>query len=208
MELSAIVANMGLNALCASSYSFGGIFKKALGLPDVLCNFGRAKTATKLLAFRNFMIKYNQKQASINRQAFQTSLKMADKRSYRRFSYENNIYLKLDNNPAQVIQGKLLDISFTGVSIFLKESVNPDAWVQTIVQFDVATSVERHFIGKGRVVQVRPHKLYAENGYRIGVEFVEVDKEVVLDILNRLESKILDEIRRRNQTPRRNPGMF
>ncbi len=106
------------------------------------------------------------------------------------------------------LQGKLLDISFTGASIFLKESVNPQSWVQTVVQFDVATSVERHFIGKGRVVQVKPHKLYAENGYRIGIEFIEVDKEVVLDILNRLESKILDEIRRRNQTPRRNSGMF
>jgi len=133
---------------------------------------------------------------------------MADKRNYRRFSYENNIYLKFEADPSLTLQGKLLDISFTGASIFLKESVNPQSWVQTVVQFDVATSVERHFIGKGRVVQVKPHKLYAENGYRIGIEFIEVDKEVVLDILNRLESKILDEIRRRNQTPRRNSGMF
>ena len=133
---------------------------------------------------------------------------MQDKRNYRRFSYENAIYLKFENNLAEAIEGKLLDISFRGVSIFLKENVAVDSFVQTIVQFDSPSSPEQHLIGTGKIIQVKKQRLYAQEGYRIGVEFIEVNKEVVLSILNRLEAKILDEIRKRSQAPRNNPGLF
>ena len=133
---------------------------------------------------------------------------MKDKRNYRRFNLENSIFLKFESDPTKIIEGKLLDISFVGMSIFLKESVNVDFLVQTIVQFDFPASVEQHLIGKGRIVHVKKQKLYAENGFRIGVEFVEVNKEVVLDIFNRLEAKIMGEIRKRSQIPRKNPDLF
>ena len=133
---------------------------------------------------------------------------MADKRNFRRFNYENSIFLKLESDPTKTIEGKLLNISFTGLSVFLKESVNVDAIVQTIAQFDVPGSGEQHLFGRGKVVHVKQYKLYAQNGFRIGLEFVEVDKDVVLNILNRLESKILEEIRKKGQIPRRDPGLF
>ena len=133
---------------------------------------------------------------------------MKDKRNYRRFSLENSILLKFESDPTKVIEGELLDISFVGVSIFLKESVSVDLLVQTIVQFDFPSGIEQHLIGKGRIIHVEKQKLYAENGFRIGVEFLEVNKGVVLDIFNRLEAKIMDEIRKRSQIPRKNPDLF
>lgn len=131
---------------------------------------------------------------------------MPDKRSYRRFSYENNIYLKFDKGVP--IEGKLLDISFTGASVFLKENIDVDALVQTVVQFDSTSSVEQNLVGKGRVVQIKKQRLYAQDGYRVGIEFTEIDKGVVLNILDRLEAKIIGEIRKRDQAARKNPGLF
>ncbi|OGX16064.1 MAG: hypothetical protein A2166_05495 [Omnitrophica WOR_2 bacterium RBG_13_41_10] len=133
---------------------------------------------------------------------------MLDKRNYKRFSYENSIFLKLEKDPSNIIEGKLLDISFLGMSIFLKENVNVDSLVQAIVQFDSPISLEKHLIGKGKVVYVKKQKFYAEDGFGIGVEFVEVDKEVVLSILDRLEAKIIDERKKQSQIPRKNPGPF
>jgi len=94
------------------------------------------------------------------------------------------------------------------MSIFLKQSVDPEAVAQTIVQFDVRGSAEQRLFGRGRVVHIKKHRLYAQDGFRIGLEFIEVDKEVVLNILNRLESIIFDQIRRKNLTPRKDPGLF
>jgi len=129
---------------------------------------------------------------------------MYDKRNYRRFSFENNIFLKFESDPGKIVEGKLLDISFVGLSIFFKESVDAN----TILQFDVPASIEQHLIGKGKVTYVKKHRLYAQDGFKIGLEFIEVDKEDVIDILNRLESKILEQIRKRSQIPGKNPGLF
>jgi hypothetical protein len=133
---------------------------------------------------------------------------MPDKRSYRRFSLENSIFLKFDQCSGQVIEGKLLDISFSGMSIFLKENIDPVSLVQTLVQFDVRTSVEQRLFGRARVVQIKQGRLYAQTGFRVGLEFVEVDKGTVLNILDRLESIIIEQIRRKNQVPRKDPGAF
>jgi hypothetical protein len=133
---------------------------------------------------------------------------MPDKRSYRRFSLENSIFLKFDQYPGQVIEGKLLDISFSGMSIFLKENIDPICVVQTLVQFDVRTSVEQRLFGRAKVVHIKQSRLYAQTGFRVGLEFIEVDKETVLNILDRLESIIIEQIRRRNQAPRKDPGLF
>ena len=128
---------------------------------------------------------------------------MQDKRNYRRFSFENNIFLKFENDPGKIIEGKLLDIGFVGLSIFLTENAQAQMTLQAIVQFDIPGSPEQHLIGKGKVAYVNKHRLYAQDGFRLGLEFVEVDKEMVINILNRLESKILEQTRKRNRMPGR-----
>lgn len=144
----------------------------------------------------------------IKSQPIEQFSKMHDKRNYRRFNFENSIFLKFESDPAKIIEGKLLDFSFVGLSVFLKENVNVDAIVQAIVQFDFLSSVEQHLVGRGRVVHVKQHRLYAQNGFRIGLEFIEVDKDLVISILDRLESKILDQIRKKSQIPRKGSGSF
>ena len=133
---------------------------------------------------------------------------MSDKRKYRRFLLEKSIFLKFESDPLKTIEGKLLEISFLGISVFLKDDVNVDTMAQAIVQFDSYDHLGVNLAGKGRVVSVKPHKLYAQNGFRIGVEFVEVDKEVVIQNLERLEAKILEQIRKNSQLPRKDSGPF
>lgn len=133
---------------------------------------------------------------------------MLNKRNYRRLSLDNNIILKFESNMGRVIEGRLLDISFVGVCVFLKESVNVEEIVQETVQFDISGFTEQNFTGRGKIVYARPDKLYAQKGLRVGLEFIEVNKEVVLNIFNRLELKILDQIKRKSQTSSNNPELF
>lgn len=122
---------------------------------------------------------------------------MNDKRKYQRFSFENNIFLKFENDPARTIEGRLLDISFGGLSIFSNEAVDIGAIGQTSVQFGTSSSVEKQLVGKSKVIHVSPHKLYMQDGFRLGLEFMEVDKKFVLNIINQLRSKVLAQIRKK-----------
>ena len=124
---------------------------------------------------------------------------MPDKRAYRRFSLENNISLKFENDPTKIINCKLLDISFGGACVFLKENVNVDTIAQCIAQFDYSVSVEQHLIGKCRVISAKKHRLYAQDGFRIGLEFVEIDKEILIETITRIEAIVLDQIRKKRR---------
>lgn len=133
---------------------------------------------------------------------------MPDKRDFRRFNCENSISLKFQNDPGTAIEGRLLDISFIGLSVFLKENVNVSTIFQSVMQFDLFDSVEQHLIGKGKVVYVSQYRLYAEDGFRIGLEFVDVDNGIVINILNRLESKIKEQKKNKKHLPDENPELF
>ena len=133
---------------------------------------------------------------------------MIDKRNFRRINFENSILLKFENDPEKVIEARLLDISFVGLSIFLKESASVGVIIQSIVQFDVPSSPEPHLIGTGKIVHLKNCRLYAQDGLRIGLEFIEVQKEIVLSIINRAELKNLEQIRKNSQILDKNPGYF
>ncbi|MDP3042036.1 MAG: hypothetical protein Q8N62_04840 [Candidatus Omnitrophota bacterium] len=133
---------------------------------------------------------------------------MNNKRNYRRLSLDNNIILKFESNLDRVIEGRLLDISFVGICVFLNESVNIDKIVQEIVQFDIAGFTEQNFIGRGKIVYVKLDRIYAKKGFRVGLMFIEADKGFVLNILNRLELKSADQAKRKGQSLFNNFDMF
>lgn len=133
---------------------------------------------------------------------------MPEKRNYRRFSYGTSIFLKFGKDASNIIEGKVLDIGFVGMSIFIKGSENAESLIQATVQFDSPGPAGQHLIGKGKVVHLKKRKLYAEDGFIIGLEFVEVDKDVVLNILDRLEANIRDELRKNKPYSGKNPELF
>ena len=106
--------------------------------------------------------------------------------------------MKFESDLAKIIEGKLLDISFGGLSIFLKESIELGAIVQAIVQFNSPNVLEKQLVGRGTVVHASQYSLNGQDGFRIGLEFIEVDKEIVINIIDKLRSKILHQIRKKS----------
>jgi hypothetical protein len=133
---------------------------------------------------------------------------MPDKRNYKRFIFENSVFLKFESDPAKAVEGKLLDISLAGLSIFIKQESVPDAIVQAVAQFDFADLSGQHLVGKGRVVHAKNHKLYSQDGLIIGLEYTDVDKDVLVGILNQLESRISDQLRRAKPKSGSGPGLY
>ncbi len=123
---------------------------------------------------------------------------MQDRRKYQRFNLEDAVFLKFESDLAKIIEGKLLDISFGGLSIFLKESIELGAIVQAIVQFNSPNVLEKQLVGRGTVVHASQYSLNGQDGFRIGLEFIEVDKEIVINIIDKLRSKILHQIRKKS----------
>lgn len=124
---------------------------------------------------------------------------MQERREYQRFSLNDSIFLRFESQPEKLIKGELLDISLGGLSIFLKENADLGAIVETVVQFDYLFSAEKKLVGKGRVVHVTECELFQQNGFKIGVEFVQVDKEIVNNIIDKLRKAILLEIKNKDK---------
>ena len=103
-----------------------------------------------------------------------------EKREYSRFSFEKKILLKFEDDPTNTIEGELIDISFGGLNFFLKGSIDEDAVKQATVKFDVPFLFNQHLLGSGKVVYILPFELDKQNGFRVGIEFTEADKDVYL----------------------------
>jgi len=130
---------------------------------------------------------------------------MPEKRSFIRYAVEAKICFKSEGDVSKAIEGQLLDISSSGLSGFFKESID----VNTIIQFDLAAiSIGQHLIGKGKVVHVTEEKTYAGKGFKIGVEFLEVNKEIVLRFISENQRKIREEMIKKWQSKPVDDGLF
>lgn len=122
---------------------------------------------------------------------------MFDRRNYLRYVLEGSVNIKSDSNAPNIFKAVLVDIGFTGLSVFLKESLE----IGTFVQFElVSTLTENPLIGTGKVKNIREAKMYGNAGVRIGIEFVKVDNDIVISILNKIQTKIGQEKRIRWET--------
>ncbi|MFH1128187.1 MAG: PilZ domain-containing protein [Candidatus Omnitrophota bacterium] len=115
---------------------------------------------------------------------------MADKRGFIRHSIKAKVSFKFKGDLLRTVEGQTLDISSAGFGTFLEESIE----VNTVVQFDLSADfLEQHLIGNGRIANVTQSKTVVGNSFRIGVEFIEVDKEIVLAFINKSQRIINEE---------------
>jgi hypothetical protein len=106
---------------------------------------------------------------------------MADKRGFIRYRIEARVSFKPEGNITKTIQSQVIDISTLGWSTNIKESID----LNTIIQFDLTSySFTQHLIGKGRIANITEQKTAAGNIFRIGVEFIEADKQIILVFIN------------------------
>jgi len=130
---------------------------------------------------------------------------MYDKRSYIRYVAQGRIIFKPEGDAAKALEGQLLDIGFLGLSAFLKEG--PD--LNAIVSFELIVDFNRQrLLGKGKISHVTAQELRAEKGFKIGLKFIEIDKDEIVGLLNNIQAEICRETRKRWESKLRDVGPF
>ncbi|MEI6631960.1 MAG: PilZ domain-containing protein [bacterium] len=118
---------------------------------------------------------------------------MANRRGFLRYTIKAKVCFKYEGNISKTIEGQLVNISFSGLGVFFKESID----VNTIIQFDLtANFIAEHLIGKGKIIYAAQQKTYEGNGFKIGVEFIEVNNEIVLRFISENQRKVREEQKR------------
>jgi len=119
---------------------------------------------------------------------------MFNKRTHIRFLKSGNVNIAPEGNTANIFKGELIDIGFRGFSAYLKEKIDLD----TIVQFELITKLwERPLIGKGKIRYIAQIKRYGAPCFRVGLEFIDINKDSIVTMLNQIRNKICKEKRKK-----------
>jgi len=119
---------------------------------------------------------------------------MFEKREYDRQTIKAKVWFKFDQDEMKTLLGEVLDISYLGLGGFFKEKIA----VGTIINFDLfAEFLEEHLFCKGEVVHATEQSVNEDKGFKVGVKFIEIDKEGVLELINR-SRKIIEHDLKRN----------
>lgn len=111
---------------------------------------------------------------------------MIEKRNYIRFFIEGSVKFKTDD-ASNVVMVDLADVSFVGCALYLKEKKE----IGTVIRFELNTELMDYpLIGKGKINHVKEIKKAGETAFKTGVEFVDVDKDLLLVLLNKIQKKI------------------
>jgi hypothetical protein len=87
----------------------------------------------------------------------------------------------------KLFKANLLDISFKGAGVHAKQMLAAGTPVRFII---TSKSFEDHIGGDGRIVYARPMKRNEVAFFRMGIEFINVDSELVRDILLALQEEL------------------
>lgn len=91
------------------------------------------------------------------------------------------VALRPETNPAEAVMGELVNISYGGICVRSVKALEAGI----LVQFDLTTEPFAYTLcGKGKIRSVTETKHYAVMYFQMGIDFVEVDKNMVLAIIN------------------------
>jgi c-di-GMP-binding flagellar brake protein YcgR len=118
---------------------------------------------------------------------------MGRQREYTRFITEATVILKLEGDVSSGIRADLVDLSFTGISVYAPERIETDSKIN----FELITKfLDKPIIGKGKIRYVQETKINNTEVFKMGIEFIEIEKETILSIINRLQREITRNIKR------------
>lgn len=124
-------------------------------------------------------------------------------RSSQRYPINAEVSFKTEAGDPKTIAGKALDLGLTGCGILLKESIP----VSTIIHFDLSADyLTRHMLGVGKIVNLAEQKPAYGGGFRIGVQFTQVEEEIIVDFINVSQRMAKDEKRRQDEARKRRRG--
>jgi hypothetical protein len=112
---------------------------------------------------------------------------MRERRRYIRFDVEQKAILKFKSDASRSVEVNVLDISYVG---FAARSLEEIA-VGADVVFELKIKpFETPIIGEGKVVYSRETAKLEPKGFRLGISFTQVDKRVLLNVINEIQEDI------------------
>jgi hypothetical protein len=118
---------------------------------------------------------------------------MVERRGYRRYAIEGHISLKTEDGTSSDFKIDVTDVSFLGVTIYAKEKINIAG---KVVDFELSSGLlEQPLAGKGRIKYINEELKNKVTVFRMGFEFVDVDKHNLLHFLNLIQEMISSRIR-------------
>lgn len=111
---------------------------------------------------------------------------MAEKRSHVRYPIRADINLKTEAGVSYSFKAGVANVSFRGVTIFSPEKIGLE---NKIVHFELmADLLKDPLTGKGIIKYVsNEEKIAGVPMFRMGLEFVDINKGTILHFLNRLQ---------------------
>jgi c-di-GMP-binding flagellar brake protein YcgR len=111
---------------------------------------------------------------------------MLEHRLFTRFVVPGEVLIQLQGATIETVRAELVDISFKGAGAYSAKMIAVDTRVRFFIS---SKSFEKHIRGEGRIRYAHAHRRKDVDVYRLGIEFVDVDSELVRDILTRLSEK-------------------
>ena len=104
---------------------------------------------------------------------------VVERRLFVRFAMSGAVIVQIDPQQNSSIDCELIDLSFDGVGLYAMKQLNADSRVKFLI---INRQLNVNLGGIGRVVYCQ--RVYADKDYyRVGLEFIEVDREQVKSIL-------------------------
>jgi c-di-GMP-binding flagellar brake protein YcgR len=109
---------------------------------------------------------------------------MQEKRQYLRFNTKGSVLFKTKEAQPRYIRGELVDISALGMAVYSQDKIEVGINAQFELKLEIIDSL---LIGECKIkylLEIRKETLQA---FRIGVEFIEIEKKNILYIISRLQ---------------------
>lgn len=111
---------------------------------------------------------------------------MADKRSHIRYAVEADVNLKTEEGASYILKNGVSNISFRGATLFSPEKIELE---NKTVDFELVTSLSKESLsGKGKIKYIiREEKKDGHAVFKMGLEFVDINKSTILHFVNKLQ---------------------
>ena len=120
---------------------------------------------------------------------------MRENRGFERLLLDGDVHIKIEKDgQVRSLKAFLDNICFDGFAMCLKETIEPD----TVIEFHIiAQALDEALIGKAKIRHVT--QPYPTPLFTTGVQFTEVNLDMVAHMINRLQAKINQERQKKKQ---------
>jgi len=114
-------------------------------------------------------------------------VKIAERRGHQRLDVNGYAILKDEGAVLSGVRAGLKEVSLGGFSVSSGKPIDPDK----IVNFEIATRLTyKPLFGMAKIKHVSIPEKNHPHGYKIGIEFLTVNQEILMQLMNSLHTSI------------------